>query len=182
MNRRRFEEMLAHAVATATRYGHPAAVLVIDLDGFKHVNDSLGHAAGDELLARVAGAMAARLRDSDVVGRIGGDEFAVVLPRAGVDQARIVAIDLIHAVGSEGVAGTDGRRLRATASIGIRAFGPGDTARPADLLAQADAAMYEAKGSGRNQVVVAGASSTGGPSSPGRGGVGAGPVQLAAPR
>jgi len=180
VNRRRFEEDLQHAIVTAGRYPHPAALLVVDLDEFKQVNDSFGHAAGDEVLARVAGLMKGRLRDSDVLGRIGGDEFAVILPRAELSDAWVVAKDLIDAVGSEAVAGARGRRLRATASIGIRAFGPGTGAASAELLAQADAAMYAAKGCGRDRVAVAGEPSTGEP--PPDPDTDVGPVQLVTPR
>ncbi len=182
VNRRRFEEELQRAVAVAARYEHPAALLVVDLDKFKRVNDSFGHAAGDELLARVAAVMGRRLRDSDVLGRIGGDEFAVILPRAELSQAWVVAKGLVRAVGAEAVVGADGSRLRATASIGIRAFGPGTGAAPAELLAQADAAMYRAKGSGRDQVVVAAEPSAGGtPMSASVNDACAGPAQLVTP-
>ena len=97
-NRRRFEDEVARHGARVNRYGAEGAVLVIDLDGFKFVNDTLGHAAGDRLLMTVASVLRARLRESDVLARLGADEFAVLLPRAGEDEAATVAESLIEAL------------------------------------------------------------------------------------
>jgi diguanylate cyclase (GGDEF)-like protein/PAS domain S-box-containing protein len=153
-NRRRFEEELAHEVAVAERFGGGGAVLVLDLDHFKLVNDSLGHAAGDELIATVAELLRDRLRASDVLGRMGGDEFAVVLPRVDVNGATRTAEDLLAAVRAITPSVGDGRG-RVTASVGISFLGAREgAADPQGLLADADIAMYDAKEAGRDRVVV----------------------------
>ena len=97
-NRRRFEEELNRELATAARYGRGGAVLAIDLDNFKFVNDSLGHSAGDELITRVGGLLTDRLRDTDIVARLSGDEFAIVLPQADRARALAVADELLETI------------------------------------------------------------------------------------
>jgi diguanylate cyclase (GGDEF)-like protein/PAS domain S-box-containing protein len=149
LNHRRFNEELARHVAAAARYG-PGALIALDLDEFKHVNDTLGHAAGDELLIRIAAVLRRRLRSSDVVGRLGGDEFAVILPHATPAQAHAVAEDLLRTIRAEsGAAGG----IEVSASIGVAVFG-GESDEPDDVLLAADLAMYEAKNTGRNQLVA----------------------------
>ncbi|HWE34339.1 MAG TPA: EAL domain-containing protein [Solirubrobacteraceae bacterium] len=151
-NRRRFDEELKRELARAGRYHSHGAVLSIDIDNFKSINDSAGHAAGDAVLSEVAGVLERRLRASDIVARIGGDEFAALLPSADVDEARTAAEDLLASIhGSKAVFG--GKPLRITSSIGVAAF-ESDDATAGELLTGADLAMYAAKAQGRDRVVV----------------------------
>lgn len=130
------------------------AVLFCDLDRFKHINDSLGHAAGDELLRQVSARLRGEVRPGDAVGRLGGDEFAVLL--ADIDDERqpfAVATRLVDALDEP--FRIEGREVRITASVGV-ALHAGTDGRGDKLLAAADSAMYIAKQSGRNQVAIAG--------------------------
>ncbi|MEJ7781196.1 MAG: EAL domain-containing protein [Solirubrobacteraceae bacterium] len=151
LNRRRFEEELVAQIARTQRYGARAALLALDLDNFKFVNDSLGHAAGDELIVRVADLLSRRLRHSDVVARLGGDEFAVLLPEASAADALRVAEALLASLRSEAGAGLP---RRVTASIGIALVEPHTETTAQDVLMAADIAMYDAKEEGRDQVAV----------------------------
>jgi len=149
-NRRRFEEDLRAELARSHRYGVEGALLMLDLDHFKQVNDTLGHPAGDRVLAEIAEVLHGRTRETDVLARLGGDEFAVVLPRCDLDEAEAVAGEIAtairkHMASEEGVPPI-------TASIGVAPFGPGRLLSYESVLAKADAAMYEAKGSGRDSV------------------------------
>jgi len=98
-NRRRLQQELEHEAERVSRYGARGAVLMIDLDNFKDVNDAFGHKAGDDLLRGVAGALKHRVRQTDVVARVGGDEFAMLLPEAGAEQAKVVAEGVVQALG-----------------------------------------------------------------------------------
>jgi diguanylate cyclase (GGDEF)-like protein/PAS domain S-box-containing protein len=151
-NRRRFEEELDRAVTHAQRYGGGGAVLVLDLDNFKHVNDTLGHGAGDQLLRGIATLLRSRMRSTDLLARIGGDEFAVLLPHASAEEATTVARLLVTAVRRHGVV-LDGQQVRATTSVGACAF-DSTTEDAEELLACADAAMYEAKDAGRDRHIL----------------------------
>jgi diguanylate cyclase (GGDEF)-like protein len=151
-NRRRFEEDLRAELARSGRYGVDGALLMLDLDHFKRVNDTLGHPAGDRVLADIAAAMRARARETDVLARIGGDEFAIVLPRCDLAEAEAVAEEIATAIHENVDAEQDVPPI--TASIGIAPFGPGGDLSPESIFAKADAAMYEAKGSGRDAVRV----------------------------
>jgi diguanylate cyclase (GGDEF)-like protein len=132
--------------------GGPVSVLVLDLDDFKDVNDSRGHAAGDQLLVAVAGRLAGCVRPEDVVARLGGDEFAVVLD-AGLDTARTVGSRVLHAFDAPVAAG--GRSVAVKVSVGISEGLPGPAERSADaLLRNADLAMYLAKAQGKHRLVV----------------------------
>lgn len=151
-NRRRFATELARAVADAERYPDTAgSLLLIDLDHFKYVNDTLGHHAGDQLLTTVARALSARMRESDVIARVGGDEFAVVLPHTPLDAGLLAARSLCDAA-SRFMIIVNGRKVRTTMSVGVVPLGRGMTGE--DSLALADIAMYEAKKQGRNRVVA----------------------------
>jgi diguanylate cyclase (GGDEF)-like protein/PAS domain S-box-containing protein len=150
-NRRRFEEELDRVLADAERYGRRGAVLVLDLDGFKYVNDTLGHSAGDELIARLAATLRAELRESDVIARLGGDEFGVILPQATEAEAGAVATKLLRAVARDGVVADASRQARVTASVGLAPFDGADGLSPEELLVEADIAMYDAKEGGRNR-------------------------------
>jgi diguanylate cyclase (GGDEF)-like protein/PAS domain S-box-containing protein len=152
-NRHRFEEELERAVAFTGRYGTPGALLVLDLDGLKKVNDELGHHAGDALLKLVASGLRDRLRSVDSLGRLGGDEFAVCLP--GVDRAgaQSVAQSLVERIRVTRVE-LDGRSVGTTASLGIALLRQGDDLDSERLLMQADSAMYEAKHAGGDAVAL----------------------------
>jgi diguanylate cyclase (GGDEF)-like protein/PAS domain S-box-containing protein len=153
LNRRRFEAELARHVTEVQRYGAQGALLVLDLDDFKLVNDSLGHSAGDEVIQVVAGILREQLRDSDVVARLGGDEFAVLLPRASAAEAKLVAAKLARGVREEATLIGDGHPLRVTTSIGIAPF-DGERISGDEMLINADLAMYDAKEAGRDGFAV----------------------------
>jgi diguanylate cyclase (GGDEF)-like protein/PAS domain S-box-containing protein len=143
LNRRRFEEELTKEAARAERYGDAGAVLLLDLDDFKSVNDTLGHAAGDQLLKAVARALRRRLRETDLVARLGGDEFAILLPHVTVDQARLIAEELAKAIAAETI-GRAGAALGCSASIGVAAVDR-QTPSAETTLKNADMSMYDAK-------------------------------------
>jgi diguanylate cyclase (GGDEF)-like protein/PAS domain S-box-containing protein len=149
LNRRSFERALERHVTSIRRYGATGALLVIDLDGFKHVNDTLGHASGDEVLVSCALALRSRLRGSDVLARLGGDEFAVLLPRGSEEDAIAAAEALVEVIRAAG--GTS--QARVSASVGVATFD--DITAMADaVLVRADRAMYEAKAAGRDRYAV----------------------------
>jgi diguanylate cyclase (GGDEF)-like protein/PAS domain S-box-containing protein len=153
-NRRRFEEELEHVLAGAERYGRAGALLVLDLDGFKYVNDTLGHPVGDELIARLSSTLRTELRESDVIARLGGDEFGVILPEATEAEAGAVAEKLLRAVARDGVVADQTRQARVTASIGLAPFSGADGLSAEELLVEADIAMYDAKEAGRNRAAT----------------------------
>jgi diguanylate cyclase (GGDEF)-like protein/PAS domain S-box-containing protein len=148
-NRREFNQILERHLSEARRYGNHGGVLWMDLDGFKEINDGLGHKVGDELLASLAHRMKATVRDSDVLARLGGDEFAVLYPNVDHDQAEIAASRLLEAIRKH-TAVIHGQSIRATSSIGIVLF-PDHGTTASELLMKADMAMYRAKGEGRNR-------------------------------
>jgi diguanylate cyclase (GGDEF)-like protein/PAS domain S-box-containing protein len=150
-NRYRFEEELAEELAAGQRYDSPGAVMVLDLDNFKYVNDGFGHGAGDEVLRGVSERLRSRLRRSDVLARLGGDEFAILLRSAGEDHARSVAQDLLEQVRAY-TPQVDGQPVRMTASIGVTVIDHASST-PGDLMADADRAMFDAKESGRDRVL-----------------------------
>jgi diguanylate cyclase (GGDEF)-like protein len=152
-NRRRFGEDLHTELARSRREQTTGAVLMLDLDNFKQVNDTLGHPVGDRTIADIAGVLQKRLRATDVVARLGGDEFAIVLPRCDLDEAEEVADAVAGAVRQQAPAGQATPPI--TASIGIATFGPGTESDDA-VLSAADTAMYEAKRAGRDSVRIAG--------------------------
>jgi diguanylate cyclase (GGDEF)-like protein/PAS domain S-box-containing protein len=153
-SRRRFLEELEREVVRSRRYERIGALLLLDLDGFKQVNDSFGHATGDDLLIRIGDALRACLRESDVLARIGGDEFAAILPDTNADGARSVAAKLIAAVRANGGVAVDTRRADVTASVGITLVTGTALLNAAELLSQADVAMYWAKDSGKARFAV----------------------------
>ncbi len=148
-NRRRFEQDLSLQVAYARRYDAALSVLLLDLDGFKTINDTHGHRVGDEVICSVAAALRSRLRVNDVVARLGGDEFAVLLPATANAEAVYVAEKLRAAIAEDGA--IDSAAVAVTASIGVATADNGQSTAD-DLLADADIAMYTAKDAGRDQV------------------------------
>jgi diguanylate cyclase (GGDEF)-like protein len=140
-------------LARARRSRTPVAALYVDIDGFKHINDSFGHATGDELLSVVAARLSGIVREADTVGRLGGDEFVVLLEDHTLDAGpELVAERMCQVLGQPiDLQGTKGRTVSVTASIGI-ALGQRDSAD--DLLRDADFALYEAKGAGKNRWVM----------------------------
>jgi len=153
-NRRVFEEELERHLNRCSRYGPKGAVLLLDLDHFKEVNDTLGHGAGDELIVSVAALLRRDLRASDVVARLGGDEFAILLTEADRASAETVAATIVERIQNH-TATLDGTRRRVTASIGVVPVGVA-TGQSLDLLALADMTMYDAKEAGRNRYVSLG--------------------------
>ncbi len=151
-NRRRFDEELARHLEQCRRYGVNGAVLLLDLDNFKQVNDTLGHPAGDELLVGIAGLLRRELRSGDLVARLGGDEFAVLLPVADAAATRTVAEAVVRRI-CDHAATLDGVRRRVTASVGAVTFTAAH-GRDMDILALADMTMYDAKEAGRNRVSI----------------------------
>jgi len=151
-NRREFSSIFERHLSRVRRYGHSGALLWMDLDGFKEINDGLGHKAGDELLASLAHSMRATVRDSDVLARLGGDEFAVLYPNVEESQAHMAAARLLEAIRAH-TAVIEGQSLRSTASMGIVLF-PEHGNSASELLMKADMAMYRAKAAGRNRIVM----------------------------
>jgi diguanylate cyclase (GGDEF)-like protein/PAS domain S-box-containing protein len=150
-NRRRFTEELARALRQAKRHEEAGAVLFLDLDGFKVVNDSLGHAAGDRLIARVAGLLRAAVRETDTLARIGGDEFAILLTRCDQAAALVVADKLLSTLrldDQSDPANPADPQVHVSCSVGIAVFAHDDLLSPDQLVVQADIAMYEAKNAG----------------------------------
>ncbi len=153
-NRRRFEDELQRELAAAERYGRGGAVLALDLDHFKYVNDSLGHSLGDKMITRASGLLLDRLREADIVARLGGDEFAVILPEADEERAVTVAEDLLRTIRSAAKVAGPHAQVGATASIGIALFSDKPQVTGEELLAEADIAMYDAKEGGRDRCCV----------------------------
>ena len=152
--RRRFTEELERWIAHSRRYGGQGALLIVDVDRFKAINDAFGHEIGDRALARVAALMRDRLRSTDLVGRLGGDEFAVLLPRADREQAAMLAAELLEKVRAEATVIGQGRSIPITVSIGIGHFGVGLCLDPLQVVRNADLAMYRAKDVGRDRIQV----------------------------
>jgi diguanylate cyclase (GGDEF)-like protein len=140
-------------MARAARYRHPMSVILLDLDHFKRLNDSHGHAAGDRVLRHVGAQLAASVRATDIAGRYGGEEFLVVLPETDADAAASVAEKLRRIIARTPVRLEGGEDVAVTLSAGV-AGGRGEVLRPDVLVRDADAALYSAKALGRDQVYV----------------------------
>lgn len=154
-NRRRLVERLEQMYAQAVRYGSDLACLMIDLDGFKAINDTLGHQRGDELLSLAGQVIARSVRAADVAARYGGDEFVVLLPHTSAATAAALAARLSSQFQRE--AGRMGRvGLRCGMSIGVACLGLSAPSDGDSLLAQADNALYAAKQSGKRRIMVCG--------------------------
>jgi diguanylate cyclase (GGDEF)-like protein/PAS domain S-box-containing protein len=143
-NRRRFERDISEQVGRARRYGELATLLMIDLNGFKRINDTYGHRIGDRVLKTVAAALRSRLRETDVVARVGGDEFAVLMPYASAEQGAIIAGDVREVVKACEVETDDHRVVRVSASVGYVQIDRNSTSDE-EVLVEADRLMYEEK-------------------------------------
>jgi diguanylate cyclase (GGDEF)-like protein len=153
-NARAYYSFCNRWLMSARRSGAPCSVLFVDLDHFKRINDSLGHAAGDTVLKAVADTLGSSIRRSDMVGRIGGEEFSIFLPDTDIRSAAVLGEKLRAAVESLTLA-IDGKPLKVTASIGV-ATSAGHEASMAIIQQRADQAMYQAKSQGRNRVSFVG--------------------------
>jgi diguanylate cyclase (GGDEF)-like protein len=151
LNRRAFLRELHRTMSEVERYKSPAAVLYIDLDGFKALNDSHGHAAGDAVLRQVGRLLVDQVRESDIVGRLGGDEFGLILNRAPADEARVKAQALIDKINACTLVHA-GVAHRVRASIGMHAIAMVED--PETAIARADEAMYADKHARRAQTAA----------------------------
>jgi diguanylate cyclase (GGDEF)-like protein len=157
-NHRYFHDRMAAEIRRARRRRGSVSLLIYDIDDFKRVNDTRGHLAGDQVLSRVAAVSRETCREEDVLCRIGGEEFTVILPGSQEQEAVAVAERLRYAVEGSSPA----RVGRVTVSVGVAEF-PRHAARPRELLARADAALFEAKAAGKNRVAVARSDQEAGP-------------------
>lgn len=152
-NRRFFDDHLGREMSHTRRHGTPLALLTLDVDHFKNINDTYGHPTGDEVLKLLGQLVAASIRHEDVFCRVGGEEFAVVMRDADPESARLFAErlrGLIEVYGFE--AGSED--LTITVSVGVASYDPKQHGAPTDLVEAADKALYEAKKTGRNRVCV----------------------------
>lgn len=152
-NLRHFRERLDAEIAEAQRQGTPLSLLFLDLDHFKAVNDTYGHAAGDKVLQALALSVAKSLRRNELFARTGGEEFAVLLPHADGKEAHALAHRIMDTIRTMKIEVDDGTTLSVTASLGVAQWRADEPARA--LVARADAAMYAAKKAGRNRVETA---------------------------
>ena len=153
LTRRGFLAEVEKEFLRATRYDRPSALMVIDVDNFRVINDRHGHPAGDAVLVSIANACMSAMRKSDVFGRIGGEEFAMLLPETDADDARDAA-ERIRQIVESTIVETSSQLIRATVSIGIAPI-PAVSESALGWLSEADIAVYEAKQFGRNRVAVA---------------------------
>jgi diguanylate cyclase (GGDEF)-like protein/PAS domain S-box-containing protein len=151
-NRRRFESELEQQVALAHRYGDRAALVMLDVDHFKYVNDSLGHSVGDDVISHVGRVLAGRLRETDIIARLGGDEFAAILHHVDAVEAQRITCELVGHIEANPFVHADHPYLL-SASAGVVML-QADTASAEDAMVEVDIALYEAKQSGRNRACV----------------------------
>jgi diguanylate cyclase (GGDEF)-like protein len=152
-NRRNLFEMTEHELEVTTRYNHPLAVAMIDIDHFKQVNDTYGHLAGDHILERVAHVALAELRAADIIGRYGGEEFIIVMPVTNSQQAGQLAERIRQQVEQTHIQTARGE-TSVTLSIGITERNPAASETVEEMFRRADQAMYAAKQAGRNRVHI----------------------------
>ena len=153
LNRRGFNEQFSVEFNRSRRYSRPLSLLMIDIDGFKQVNDELGHLYGDFVLTSIAGMLASGVRESDIVARQGGDEFVIVLPETDQEAATSVAEKLWGRI-REHTISHNGTQLAATVSVGVATLPPTEMSMDG-LISQADEALYAAKRAGKDRVVAA---------------------------
>jgi diguanylate cyclase (GGDEF)-like protein len=154
LNRRGFDLLAENAFAQHNRYGRGFAVLIVDIDFFKSINDTYGHAAGDEVIRTIGGALTGALRPIDRVARFGGEEFIVIVREIGRDSIMTVAQKLRRAIETASTPHL-GKVLSVTASVGGAIASDGDRDIQ-DVIERADTALYEAKAAGRNRAVIDG--------------------------
>lgn len=152
-NRHEYERLFAHELARSLREQRPLSLAILDLDHFKRVNDTHGHAAGDEVLRRVAQLCRDNFRAVDIVGRLGGEEFVVLLPDTPLELAGEVAQRVLRQLRSTPIA-VEGTQLQVTATLGVTALQAGER-QLEGLLQRADQALYAGKAGGRDRVVLA---------------------------
>jgi diguanylate cyclase (GGDEF)-like protein len=152
LNAATWEREAVAEVARAVRTSSPLAVALLDLDRFKQINDTHGHLIGDEVLRHVADTMTGLLREYDLAGRFGGEEFVMLLPQTRAPDAFKIADRVRAHIARLPVSTTGGEPVSVSVSIGVAALDAGSTRELTELLAAADAALYRAKASGRNQV------------------------------
>jgi len=150
-NRRAIEDLGQRAIAASRRHGTTLAMMIIDIDHFKRINDDHGHSCGDQALVEAVGRIRAGLRADDLVGRLGGEEFVAVMPNTDAASALAAAERVRTAFNDRGMA-IDRQRLQVTVSVGVALLMPED-GRFSHLLRRADRAMYAAKAAGRNRVM-----------------------------
>jgi len=155
-SRSHFNSQLPAAIELVERTGEALSMIVADIDHFKHVNDTYGHATGDVVLSRVASRIQRALRKYDTAYRYGGEEIAILLPRSRLKQAAGIAERLRRLIESQKVRGAEGKLVQVTVSLGVAQYQAGDDATK--LFQRADRRLYRAKSNGRNQVVPAPAS------------------------
>jgi diguanylate cyclase (GGDEF)-like protein len=153
VNRRRFLEALDAEIERARRFDSPLTIVLADLDNFKQVNDEFGHHGGDVVLRSFADLIRSHVRDVDVSGRIGGEEFAIVLPETDCEGAARVAERMRHSLNTVAISIADERAIHVAASFGVAELTPDQSGE--ELLRAADAALYRAKEEGKNRVVRA---------------------------
>jgi two-component system cell cycle response regulator len=150
-NRRYLMDRLLQEMQRSDRHGEPLAFAMIDLDGFKPINDQYGHVIGDKVLRAVGGAIARCVRVSDIAARYGGDEFAVILPQTPAEGSMRVCERILRTISELQVQDADGVSCKVTASMGLAYYPADDLDTPEDLVHSADGALYGAKRSGKNR-------------------------------
>lgn len=150
-NRRAFDDQLGQLATLSHRWGEPLSLLAVDIDRFKEVNDTRGHPAGDQVLRSVAEALRRSGREADIVARVGGDEFAMILPRCPLADAVVIAADVREQVSAH----TAALGEAVTVSVGVATM-PQMGTTPEQLILSADAALYAAKLEGRQQLILGG--------------------------
>jgi diguanylate cyclase (GGDEF)-like protein len=150
-NRRYLMDRLTQEMQRADRHGDPLAFAMIDLDGFKPINDQFGHVVGDKVLRAVGNAVARCVRVSDIAARYGGDEFAIILPQTPPEGAMRVVERVLRTISELTLQDSEGKSCKVTASLGLAYYPAEDIETPEDLIHSADGALYGAKRSGKNR-------------------------------
>jgi diguanylate cyclase (GGDEF)-like protein len=151
-NKRSFDEALEREVSRSRRYHRYLSLLLFDIDHFKKINDSRGHLAGDAILRQLADLVSTNVRREDMIARVGGEEFALLVPEVAAEGARIVA-EKLRAVIERATFKFEDQPIPVTASFGVACLPPNGTATAAELYQAADERLYEAKNTGRNRVM-----------------------------